>query len=135
MPIREAGLIDLPRFQDDRGSLSVVEAGGRIPFEIRRVFYIYGIPNGASRAGHAQRTGEQLIVAVAGAFDVIRDDGAIRTLHRLDVADRGLYVPPLSWLEIENFTPGAVCLVLASEPYSEASYIRGYDQFKAAAAA
>lgn len=135
MPIREAGLIELPRFQDDRGSLSVIEGGGRIPFEIRRVFYIYAIPQGASRAGHAQRTCEQLIVAVAGAFDVLCDDGAARTSRRLDSAARGLYVPPLTWVEIGNFAPGAVCLVLASEPYSDASYIRGYDQFKAAAAA
>lgn len=135
MPIREAGIIELPRFQDERGSLSVVDGDARIPFEIRRVFYIYDIPPEATRAGHALRTCEQLIIAAAGAFDVVCDDGATRTLRRLDSAQRGLYVPPLTWLEIGNFAPGAVCLVLASEPYSEAAYIRGYDQFKAAAAA
>jgi hypothetical protein len=132
---REPRIIELPKFHDSRGSLSSVEAGGRIPFEIRRVFYIYEIPAGATRAGHAQRTCEQLIVAVSGAFDVISDDGATRSHRRLDSADCGFYVPPLTWLELENFTPGAVCLVLASEPYSEGSYIRAYDQFKVAAAA
>lgn len=135
MQDREPGIIELPGIHDARGSLSVVEAGGHVPFEIRRVFYIYAIPLGASRAGHAQRTCEQLIVAVNGAFDVICDDGHSRSVHRMGSADRGFYVPPLNWLELENFTPGAVCLVLASEPYREAAYIRGYDQFKAAAAA
>ncbi|MBS0335294.1 MAG: WxcM-like domain-containing protein [Proteobacteria bacterium] len=135
MRIHEARIIELPRVLDARGSLSFVEAGGRVPFEIKRVFYIYEIPAGATRAGHAQRTCEQLIVAVSGAFDVISDDGSARSHRRLESAHRGFYVPPLTWLELENFTPGAVCLVLASEPYSEASYIRAYDQFKVAAAA
>jgi hypothetical protein len=133
--LSQCRLIQLPKVDDPRGSLSFVEGGGRIPFEIKRVFYIYEIPAGATRAGHAQRTCEQLIVAVSGAFDVISDDGATRSHRRLDSAHCGFYVPPLTWLELENFTPGAVCLVLASEPYSEVSYIRAYDQFKVAAAA
>ena len=135
MPGKEPGIIDLPRIRDERGSLSFVEGGSGVPFEIRRVFYIYDVPRGASRAGHALRTCEQLIVAVSGAFDVTCDDGKTRSVQRLEAACRGFYVPPLTWLELANFTPGAVCLVLASEPYSEAAYIRAYDQFKVAAAA
>lgn len=131
----ESRLIELPRIDDPRGSLSYLEAGVNVPFEIRRVFYIYDVPAGATRAGHALLTCEQLIVPVSGAFDAIVDAGDGRSVVRLRSADRGLYVPPLHWLELEHFSPGTVCLVFASEPYNASSYIRGYDEFRAAVAA
>ncbi len=128
-------LIELPRIDDPRGSLSYLETGVNVPFGIRRVFYIYDVPAGARRAGHALLTCEQLIVPVSGAFDAVVDAGEGKSSMRLRSADQGLYVPPLNWLELEHFAPGTVCLVFASEPYNASSYIRGYDEFRAAVAA
>lgn len=122
-------LIELPKIDDSRGSLSFAEAGLNVPFDIKRVFFIHQVPPGATRAGHALKTCEQLIVATCGAFDAIISDGKVQSRRRLDSAKFGLYVPPLIWLELENFLLGSVCLVLASEAYSEDSYIRTTEQF------
>lgn len=130
MPSAKTRLLALPKIEDSRGSLGFVEAGSCTPFEIRRVFFIYDVPSGAVRAGHALRTCDQMIVAVTGAFDVISDDGHQQIRRRLASADCGLFVPALTWLQLEDFTPGAVCLVFASEPYDEAGYVRDHDEFR-----
>jgi hypothetical protein len=133
MRSKTSRLIELPRINDSRGSLSVIEAGTDSPFPIKRVFYIYDIPADARRAGHALRTCEQLIIAASGEFEAISDDGAQKTSTRLRSGGHGLYVPALTWLELVNFTDDAVCLVLASEIYDEFSYIRDYEEFIASA--
>jgi WxcM-like, C-terminal len=128
--LSECRLIELPRIGDPRGNLTFAEGGRHVPFEIKRVFYLYGVPDGESRAGHALRTCEQYIVAVSGSFDVVVDDGRSQNLIKLNRAECGLYVPPRIWRVLENFSPGAVCLVLASEAYSESGYYRDYDEFR-----
>jgi WxcM-like, C-terminal len=125
---------DLPKIADPRGNLSFIEGERHIPFRIRRVFYLYDVPGGESRAGHALRNCEQFLIAIAGAFDVVVDDGINRDRHHLNRSYFGLYLPPLVWREIDNFSSGSVCLVLASELYDEAGYIRDYDAFRRIAA-
>ena len=134
MRLSKCRLIDLPKIDDSRGSLTFAERGLHVPFGIERVFFIHQVPPGATRAGHALKTCEQLIVASSGAFDAIISDGRAQSLRHLDSANIGLYLPPLIWLELENFLPGSVCLVLASERYDEASYLRTPEQFRAAVA-
>ncbi len=130
MPVLDkCKLIDLPRIHDPRGNLTFVEGMRHIPFEVKRVFYLYDVPGGETRAGHALRTCEQFIVAISGSFDVIADDGGTRSRFPLNRSYYGLYLPPMIWRELENFSSGSVCLVLASEVYDEAGYSRDYDQF------
>jgi dTDP-4-dehydrorhamnose 3,5-epimerase-like enzyme len=131
--ISRSRLIDLPRFYDHRGSLSVIESEQQIPFQIRRVYYLYGTPHGAERGGHGHRELEQLIVAVAGALDVELDDGAHRCVFRLSRPDQGLYVSPMMWRTLRNFESGTVCVVLASQLFDEADYFRDYAEFISAA--
>ncbi len=119
---------------DRRGNLTFLEGGRQVPFAIERVFYLYDVPGGQSRAGHALKDTEQLLVAVSGSFDVVLDDGANRTTITLNRPYVGLYVPSLIWRELENFSSGSVCLVLASHPYEEAQYYREYPGFLAALA-
>jgi hypothetical protein len=125
-------LIDLPVVPDHRGNLTFIEGSRHIPFELRRVFYLYDVPAGQSRAGHALKGTEQVLIAVSGSFDVILDEGKQRSVVSLNRPYVGLYIPSLVWRELENFSSGAVCLVLASAPYDEASYYRDYAEFKAA---
>jgi hypothetical protein len=127
-------LIELPVRPDHRGNLTFVEGGVHIPFDIERVFYLYDVPGGESRAGHALKDVEQVLVAVSGSFDVVLDYGEERTKVTLNRPYVGLYLPSLVWRELENFSSGSVCLVFASEPYSEASYYRSYEDFTAALA-
>ena len=129
MTVRNCQVISLPKIADPRGSLTFIEAGEHIPFEIRRVYYLYDLPNGAERGGHAHHQLEQLMIAVAGSFDVLLDDGANKKRVRLSLASEGLYVASMIWREMENFSPAAVCLVLASDHYDEADYYRNYDEF------
>lgn len=129
MPLSDCRIIVLPRVEDPRGNLSFVEGGRHVPFEIRRVYYVYGVPAGFGRGAHAHKRLEQLFIAMAGSFDVILDDGTQRRRHTLNRPDRGLYVAPMMWRELENFSPGAVCVVLASAPYDEADYLRDYGDF------
>lgn len=125
-------LIEVPAIRGSQGDLAFIEGGQNVPFEIKRIFYIKDIPAGGTRASHALWTCEQLIIAIHGAFDVVADDGSARKRWRLERSSQGLYLPKMIWRELENFFPGAICLVLASEPFSEASYIRTYAEFKAA---
>jgi len=125
----ESGLIDLPKIQDARGNLTFIEGNRHVPFEVRRVFYLYDVPGGSTRAGHALRTCEQLIISLSGSFDVVLDDGRQKQRFNMNRSYYGLYVTPLTWREIDNFSSNSVCLVLASEPYDESGYFRDYDEF------
>jgi hypothetical protein len=127
--LREWKMIDLPKVTDPRGNLTFIEGGKHIPFEMKRIFYLYDVPGGAWRAGHALKTCHQFIIAALGSFDIILDDGAQRQRFHLNRSYYGLYVPPLIWREIDNFSSGSVCLVLASDFYNEADYYRDYAEF------
>lgn len=133
MNITDCRLIDLPRIPDARGNLTFIEGGHHIPFEIQRIFYLYDVPGGAERAGHALKTCQQFLIAMSGSFDVILKDGTRRKRFHMNRSYFGLYVPSLIWRELENFSSGAVCVALASERYSEAGYLREYPEFLAAA--
>lgn len=132
MSIQDCQLIDLPKVNDDRGNLTFIEGHRHVPFEIRRVFYVYDVPGGSQRAGHALRSCEQFIIAISGSFDVVLDDGSARQRFHLNRSHYGLYVTALTWREIDNFSSNSVCLVLASAPYSEGDYYRDYESFLAA---
>jgi hypothetical protein len=133
MSLADCHILELPRVADPRGNLTFIEAGRQVPFEIRRVYYLYDVPGGASRAGHGHRTLRQLMVAMSGSFDVTLDDGRERVKHHLNRSNYGLYVGPMIWREIDNFSSGSVCVVLASDFYDEADYFRRYEEFLAAA--
>lgn len=129
MSLRYSKLVELPKITDPRGNLTFLEAGRHIPFDIKRVFYLYDVPGGETRAGHALRTCHQFIIAMSGSFDVILDDGGEKRRYQLNRSYRGLYVPPLIWRELDNFSSGSVCAVLASEYYDGDGYYRTYDDF------
>jgi hypothetical protein len=122
--------IELPKIKDYRGNLTFIEECKHIPFDIKRVYYLYDVPAGESRGGHAHKKLEQLIVAASGSFDIILDDGYERKKYHLNRPYIGLYVPSLIWRELENFSSGSVSLVLASAYYEEDDYIRDYEIFK-----
>ncbi len=125
----ECKIINLPKIADVRGNLSFIESHRHVPFEIQRVFYLYDVPGGETRAGHALKTCEQFLIAVSGSFVVVIDDGFTRQEYLLNRAYEGLLIPPLFWRELKNFSSGSVCLVLASQPYEEDNYIRDYQGF------
>lgn len=129
MSLDQCKIIEIPRVEDPRGNLSFVEGGDLIPFDIHRVYYLYDVPGGESRGGHGHRELQQLIIAASGSFDVIIDDGREQRRFSLNRSYFGLYVPKRMWREIDNFSSGAVCLVLASQHYTESDYIRDYDEF------
>src|SRR3954447_1951806 len=130
--LKDCRMIELPRIQDPRGNLTFIEGDNHAPFEIKRVFYLYDVPGGASRAGHALKTCHQMIIASAGSFDVIVDDGFDKRVFSLNRSYYGLYLPPLLWRELENFSSSSVCTVLASERYSANDYYYDYPAFLAA---
>lgn len=132
MNLQDCRIIELPKIQDPRGNLSVIEGNKHIPFEMRRVFYLYDVPGGSERAGHALKSCEQFLIAMSGSFDVILYDGKNNQRFHMNRSYYGLYIPPLIWREIDNFSSGAVCLALASEPYDESGYYREYRDFLAA---
>ena len=127
--IEEARIIELPKISDPRGNLTFIESGLLVPFEIRRVYHLYDVPGGERRGGHAHRELEQFIVAASGSFDVVLDDGFRTKRFFLNRSYYGLYLPRMVWREMENFSSGSVCLVLASEHYDESDYYRDHDQF------
>ena len=122
-------IIDLPKISDPRGNLTFIEGGQHIPFDIQRVYYLYDVPGGAERGGHAHKTLHQLIIAMSGSFDVILDDGDEKRRVHLNRSYNGLYVCPMIWRELDNFSSGSVCMVLASNKYDEADYYRDYGEF------
>jgi hypothetical protein len=127
-------IVDLPKISDPRGNLTFVEGGRHIPFEIKRTYYLYDVPGGAERGGHAHKDLHQLIIAISGAFDIVLDDGKEKKRYHLNRSYFGLYVCPMVWREMDNFSSGAVCLVLASNFYDEADYFREYNEFLTAVA-
>jgi len=122
-------IIDLPKINDPRGNLTFVEGGDQIPFDIQRVYYLYDVPGGAERGGHAHKGLRQLIIAMSGSFDVVLDDGANKKRVHLNRSYSGLYVCPMIWRELDNFSSGSVCMVLASNKYDEEDYYRDYAEF------
>lgn len=129
--IDDCRLIELPKIGDPRGNLTFIEGGVHVPFAIERVYYLYDVPGGAERGGHAHRALHQLIVAMSGSFDVLLDDGRNRRQVHLNRSYFGLFVCPMIWRELTNFSSGSVCMVLASNRYDEADYYRDYAQFQA----
>ena len=130
MSLSDCRRIALPRINDPRGNLTFLEGGRHVPFEIRRIYYLYDVPAGAARGGHAHRELEQVFIALGGGFDLLLDDGrGEKASYRLDSPSDALYVAPGLWRDLSNFSPGATCMVLASLPYDEADYIRDYATF------
>ena len=127
--IADCHLMVLPKIGDPRGNLTVIEDG---PFDIRRVFYLYDVPGGESRAGHANKTLQELVIAVSGSFDVEVDDGASKERFSLRRSYYGLYIPGMIWRTLDNFSSGSVCLILCSAVYDSEDYFRDYDEFLAA---
>jgi dTDP-4-dehydrorhamnose 3,5-epimerase-like enzyme len=130
MSISQCRVIELPRVTDVRGNLTFIEQKKHVPFEIKRVYYVYDVPGGESRGGHAHKTLEQFVIAANGSFDVVLDDGKERRTFHLNRPYIGLYICPMVWRELNNFSSGSVCLVLASDLFSEQDYIRDYSAFK-----
>ncbi len=126
----KARIINLPKNGDRRGNLSVIEQMNHVPFKIERAFWIYDVPGGAARGGHAYRESEEFIVALSGSFDVVIDDGKEKRVFSLNRSYYGLYVPKMMWREMVNFSTNSVALVLSSTPYDAADYIRDYEEFK-----
>jgi hypothetical protein len=129
LSITACRIIDLPKISDPRGNLTFIESERHIPFEIKRVYYLYDVPGGAERGGHAHRELHQLIIAMSGSFDVILDDGYAKAKHHLNRSYYGLYVCPMIWRALDNFSSGSVCLVLASNFYDEFDYYRDYQDY------
>ena len=130
MSLCDVKIIDLPKFLDARGNLSFAENYKQIPFEIKRTYWLYDVPGGECRGGHAYRENEEFIIALSGSFDVVLDDGKQRKVYPLNRSYYGLYVPKGLWREIENFSTNAFALEFGSTHYDEKDYIRDYDIFK-----
>lgn len=122
-------IITLPKIEDPRGNLSVIE-GNTIPFKMNRVYFLYDVPSGAERGGHAHKNQQEFIIAVSGSFQVILNDGTEEKVYTLFKPNQGLYVPVNTWRELRNFSAGAVCLVVSSAEFDESDYIREFNEFK-----
>ncbi|MBN3753908.1 WxcM-like domain-containing protein [Paraburkholderia sp. Tr-20389] len=132
MALSDCKIIDLPKIADPRGNLTFMEGQRHVPFDIKRVFYLYDIPTGESRGAHAHKELHQFLICLSGSFDVALDDGTDKKIVHLNRPWHGLHIPPMIWAAELNFDPGSVCLVLASMPFNESDYYRDYDQFLAA---
>jgi len=127
--IEDIRIIDLPKIQDIRGNLSVIE-GTTIPFDINRVYYLYDVPSGAERGGHAHIEQQELLIALSGSFEVVLMDGEKQQIFTLNKPNSGLLIPQGIWRELQNFSSGSVCLVVASDVFKESDYIREFPDFK-----
>src|SRR6266404_8810497 len=127
--IQDCKTIELKRITDPRGNLTFIEGGRHVPFAIKRVFYLYDVPGGADRAGHALKNCHQFLIAMSGSFDVVVYDGKDTQRFHLNRSYYGLHLPPMIWREMDNFSSGSVCLALASECYDPADYIRDYQEY------
>lgn len=132
MTIDRCEIMQLPKIQDPRGNLTFIEGGNHIPFDILRVYYLYDVPGGSERGGHAHKELHQFIIAMSGSFDIVLDDGEKKKRVHLCRSYYGLYVPPMIWREIDNFSTSSVCMVLASNRYDESDYYRDYTEFRRA---
>ena len=128
-PLEKVRVIEFPKICDPRGNLSFIESARHVPFSIKRVFYIYDVPGGETRGGHAHRECSIVLMAVAGSFDVRLTDGKEEMTVRLNRANKGVLIPPGVWDTMHDFTTGTVALAMASHPYEEEDYIRDYDEF------
>jgi hypothetical protein len=129
MGLEKCKLIDLPKITDPRGDLSFIEGNRHVPFEIKRIFYLYDVPTGESRGAHAHKTLEQFLICLSGSFNVYVDDGKNKKTYHLNRPWQGLYIPPMIWSWEGDFDPGTVCLVLASSLYNRDDYYYDYDLF------
>ena len=129
MNIDRCVITNLPKIADQRGNLTFVENGRHIPFDIKRVYYLYDVPGGADRAGHAHKLLHQFFIAMSGSFDVVLDDGINKRRIHMNRSYTGLYVCPMIWRVLDNFSSGSVCMVLASDFYDESDYYRDYGHF------
>jgi len=127
---KKAQIIRLPKIFDDRGNLSFIETQRHIPFKIERAYWIYDVPGGEKRGGHAFRRGEEFLIALSGSFDVYVDNGSDKDVFPLNRSYMGLYIPEKNWRSMENFSTNSLCLVLASTPYEENDYLFDYPEFK-----
>ena len=127
--VHDCKVFDLGKIENDRGNLTVVQSQETIPFDIKRVFYLYDIPGGEARGAHAHKACHQFLVAASGSFEVVLDDGHEKRTVYLNRPFKGLHIPPGIWAAEQEFSSGAVCLVLASEPYEETDYIRDYEDY------
>ncbi len=129
MPIDDCKIIELPKISDAKGNLTFIEGMTHVPFDIKRSYYLYDVPGGSTRGSHAHKNLHQFIVAMSGSFDVVLFDGYREKRFHLNRSYYGLYVGPLMWRTLDNFSSGSVCMVLASAPYEEADYVRDYKEF------
>ena len=127
--VDQCRIVELPKISDPRGNLTFIEGRRHVPFDFQRMYYLYDVPGGAERGGHAHKALHQLIIAMSGSFDVLLDDGRNKKQFHLNRSYYGLYVCPLIWRELNNFSSGSVCVVLASNTYDEADYYRNYSEF------
>lgn len=132
MSVSDCKFIEFPKIADPRGNLTFLEGGRHVPFDIKRIFYLYDIPTGAARGAHAHKQLHQLLICLSGSFDVALDDGTEKRIVRLNRPWQGLHIPPMIWAAELNFDPGSVCLVLASMEFNESDYYRDYDDYLAA---
>jgi len=129
MTLSVCRIINLPKISDSRGNITFIEGSRHIPFQIQRVYYLYDVPGGETRGGHAHRQLEQFLISANGSFDVVLDDGKDRQRFHLNRSYYGLYITPGIWRELENFSSGSICLVLASAFYDEEDYIRDHEDY------
>ena len=129
MPLKDCKLISLPRITDVRGNLTFVEGQNHIPFDIKRVYYLYDVPGGADRGEHAHKDLHQFVICMSGSFDLLLDDGFHKKRFHLNRSYYGVYICPMIWRYLDNFSSGSVCMVMASAPYDEADYIRDRQDF------
>ena len=128
--VYNCSILEIDKHHNALGNISVIENATTVPFDVKRVYYLYDVPGGESRAGHAHKELQQLIIAASGSFDITLDDGELKRTFTLNRPYQGLLIVPGIWREIDNFSSGSVCLVLASKCYDEADYIRDYKEFK-----
>jgi hypothetical protein len=129
MTVDGVRILEFRKVANPKGNLTAIEGGQDVPFDIRRVFYLYDVPGGEARGGHAHRALEQVIIAASGSFDIVVEDGSVEKRFFLNRSYFGLYVPPMLWAHLENFSSGSVGLVLASAHYDEADYYRDHEEY------
>jgi hypothetical protein len=130
MSLNDCRFVELPKIDDSRGNLTFLEGGKHVPFDIKRVYYLYDVPGGSERGSHAHKALHQFVIAMSGSFDIVLDDGQRQRRFHLNRSYYGLYICPKMWRSLDNFSSGSVCMVLASLPYEESDYLRDYVEFQ-----